>query len=300
MKVQQIRNSMLLFLAAFIWGVAFVAQSVGMDHVGPFTFSCSRSVLAFFFLVLFLILRKLWGTGHGAPEQQVTPILTKREWIGGLWCGTALFAASNLQQIGLMDTSVGIAGFITTFYIILVPVFGIFLKKKVQTKTWICVALALTGLYFLCMKAGSFTIGRGDGLVFCSAVMFAVHILTIDHFGKKADGVSMSCIQFLVCAVLSGICMFAVETPTLENLKAAWLPIVYAGVLSSGVGYTLQIVGQKGMNPTAASLLMSLESVFSVLAGWVLLHQVLTARELMGCGLMFLAVILVQLPERKK
>lgn len=300
MKVQQIRNSFLLFLAAFIWGVAFVAQSVGMDHVGPFTFSCSRSVLAFFFLFLFLLLRKLWRTRHTTQEQQVVPILTKQEWVGGFWCGVVLFVASNLQQIGLLDTSVGIAGFITTFYIILVPVFGIFLKKRVHPKTWICVVLALTGLYFLCMKAGSFTIGRGDGLVFCSAVMFAVHILTIDHFGENTDGVGMSCVQFLVCAVLSGICMFAVETPTFRDLRAAWLPIAYAGILSSGVGYTLQIVGQKGMNPTAASLLMSLESVFSVLAGWVLLHQVLTLRELMGCGLMFLAVILVQLPERKK
>lgn len=208
-----------------------------------------------------------------------------------------LFTASSLQQVGLQYTTVGKAGFITACYIIIVPVCGIFLHKKIGGKVWIAVVLSLAGLYLLCITE-KLTIGRGDLLVFLCALVFSMHIIVIDHFSPKVDGVKMSCIQFFVCGVLSLLPMFILEEPQMAAVIKSWAPILYAGVLSSGVAYTLQIVGQKNVNPAIASLLLSLESCFSVLAGWVILKQQLTAKEGLGCILMFAAIILAQLPDK--
>lgn len=297
---------MLLLLTAAIWGVAFVAQSVGMDYVGPFTFNTVRSLLGGIVLIPCIVLLKRINVGSkdtagaaehasGDPAGQRKVLLT-----GGVACGVLLCIASNLQQFGIMYTSVGKSGFITAMYIVLVPVLGIFLKKKAGIKIWCSVAIAVGGLYLLCMTDSGFSIQKGDLLLLLGAVIFSFHILTIDYFSPKVDGVKMSCIQFFTCGILSMVCMFLFEQPQIGAILQAWMPIVYAGVLSCGVAYTLQIVGQKGMNPTVASLILSMESVISVIAGWLILHQRLSGRELLGCVLMFAAIILVQLPERKR
>lgn len=303
MKTQQIRNSFILLLTAFIWGVAFVAQSVGMEYVGPFTFNGVRSIIGGIFLIpCIFVLNKL------NPERQASykGMSTEKQkankktlLIGGVLCGVALCVASNLQQFGIAYTTVGKAGFITAMYIVIVPILGLFFKRKCGPTVWIGVILAVCGLYFLCMTEG-FSIQIGDLLVFLCALVFAIHIMIIDHYTQMVDGVKMSCIQFLVCGVLSSICMFIFENPSIASLLAAWQPILYAGILSCGVAYTLQIVGQRGMNPTVASLILSLESVIAVLAGIVLLQQVPKTREIIGCVFMFAAIILAQLPARKK
>ena len=211
-----------------------------------------------------------------------------------------LCIASTTQQITLLYTSVGKAGFMTACYILVVPVLGLLFGRRCGLKHWCSVAIALVGLYFLCMAGGSFGFDTGTLLGLGCALLFSMHILVIDHFSPMVDGVQMSCIQFAVCAVISGVAMLIFEQPTMANILAAWKAIMYAGVMSSGVAYTLQIVGQKGMNPTIASLIMSLESVISVIAGWLILGQALTAREIFGCVLMFCAIVLAQLPEKAK
>ncbi len=292
------RQSMILFMAATVWGVAFVAQSVGMDYVGPFTFVAVRNVVALAVLVPCAVVMDSSRRKRGVQEQ-VHPKENKRALaIGGICCGICLFAASTLQQFGVKYTTVGKAGFITAMYLVLVPVFGIFLKKKTGLKVWAAVGLASLGLYLLCITTGDFQLQKGDLYMLGCAAIFAVHILVVDYFSPLVDGVKLSCVQTLTNAVLGAVMMLLFEQPRLSDILAAWLPILYAGALSSGVGYTFQIIGQKGMNPTAASLILSLESVISVLAGWLILHQVLTTRELAGCALAFAAIILVQLPER--
>ena len=306
MNKYTLRQSVLLLLTAAIWGVAFVAQSVGMDYVGPFTFNTVRSLIGGIVLIPCIVLLKRINAGSkdtagaaehasGDPAGQRKVLLT-----GGVACGVLLCIASNLQQFGIMYTSVGKSGFITAMYIVLVPVVGIFLKKKAGVKIWCSVAIAVCGLYLLCMTDNGFSIQKGDLLLLLGAVVFSFHILTIDYFSPKVDGVKMSCIQFFTCGILSMVCMFLFEQPQIGAILQAWMPIVYAGVMSCGVAYTLQIVGQKGMNPTVASLILSTESVISVIAGWLILHQKLSGRELLGCVLMFAAIILVQLPERKR
>ena len=220
--------------------------------------------------------------------------------LGGVCCGVMLCIASNFQQFGISFTTVGKAGFITAMYILIVPILGLFMKKRVGAKVWLGVVLATIGLYMLCMTSEAFSLSKGDFLVLICAVFFSLHILIIDYFSPKCDGVRMSCIQFFVCGIICMVLAFIFETPSLRAILSGWLPILYAGVLSCGVAYTLQIVGQKNMDPTVASLILSLESVFSVLAGWVILHQTLSMRELLGCVLMFLAIILAQLPEKTK
>lgn len=287
-------NNLLLALTAFIWGSAFVAQSVGMDHVGPFTFNSIRSFMGGIVLLpVILILRRQSGRTN---KNEKNGLLL---WIGGICCGIALAAASSLQQIGLIYTSAGKAGFITAMYILIVPVMGIFIGKKAGMKTWIGVALAVAGMYFLCITDG-FHMSRGDFLVFLCAVIFSVHILLIDYFSPKTDGVALSCIQFFVCGILCAVPMLISERPKIAEIAGAWMPLAYAGVLSCGVGYTLQIVAQKNTDPTVASLILSLESVFSVLTGWVILGEKLSGRELFGCVLVFIAVILAQLPKKKR
>ena len=288
------KNACMLFLTAFIWGTAFVAQSVGMDYLGPFGFNGIRSLIGGVALLpCIYILGKI--NKRTAGEEGSTKTLIA----GGLCCGLALFAASSMQQIGIQYTTAGKAGFVTAFYIVLVPVLGMFLGKKTGWKVWLAVAMALAGLYFLCITE-SFSVGRGDIYVFIGSLLFAVHILIIDYFAPRTDGVKMSCIQFFVCGILSLPVMFLTETPAIKGMIAGWFPLFYAGVLSCGVAYTLQIVGQKDMNPAVAALILSLESCFSVLAGWALLGEQMSTRETIGCVLMFAAIILAQLPEKEK
>ena len=281
------KNSVFLLLAAVIWGVAFVAQSAGMEYVGGFTFNCIRSLLGGVVLLPVFWLHR--EKNQGSFWKRNKTLLT-----GGICCGVVLGIASNLQQQGIRYTSVGKAGFITALYIVLVPFFGLFLHKKVGRLVWIGLFFAVSGLYFLCMD-GQFTVGRGDLLMLLCAAVFAVHILVVDHFAPLVNGVALSCVQFFTCGVLSGIPMLLFEQVSMEALAGAAVPILYAGVMSCGVAYTLQIVGQKNMNPTVASMILSLESVVSVLAGQLILQQRLTNTELLGCGLMFVAVVLAQL-----
>lgn len=291
------KNLFILFLTAFIWGTAFVAQAVGMDHIGPFTFNAVRSLVGGIALIPVIL---VFNRVKSQERRQAERANRKTLLLGGLACGLALGVASCLQQVGIQYTTVGKAGFITALYIVIVPILGLFFRKKVGAKLWISVVIAIVGLYLLCMS-GSLRLEKGDFLVLLCALAFSVHIMVIDYFSPKVDGVQMSCIQFFVAALFSGVCMLAGEgVPAPHAVAISWMPILYAGVLSSGVAYTLQIIGQKGVNPTVASLVLSLESVISVLAGWVLLHQSMSPREVTGCLLMFLAIILAQLPERKK
>ena len=294
---QQIKSSLILLLTATIWGVAFVAQSVGMEYIGPFTFNAIRCVLGGLVLIpVILVLKKKKETGAENQEKEDKKTL----WAGGIACGVILCIASNLQQFGIMEASVGKSGFFTAWYIVMIPVIGIFIGNRPGIKLWFCVALAVVGMYLLCMKDGSFTIERADIMLLLCALAFSFHILVVDYFSPKVDGVKMSCIQFFVCGVLSAVGMLFTETPDISNIQAAWLPLLYAGLLSCGVGYTLQIVGQKGINPVIASLIMSLESVISALAGWVILGQVLSPKEILGCVLMFVAIIITQIPIGNK
>lgn len=285
-----------------IWGVAFVAQSEGMDHVGGFTFNCVRSLIGGAVLLPCIFLMRALRAKESGPGIQpeagdrVETSGTRTLFTGGICCGIILCVASNLQQQGIKYTTVGKAGFITALYIVLVPLLGLFFHRKVGKLVGAGVLFAISGLYFLCIDE-HFTIGTGDFLVFLCALVFSVHILTVDHFAPLVDCVAMSCIQFFTCGVLSAIPMLLFEQVSWEGLRGAALPILYAGVMSCGVAYTLQVIGQKNMNPTVASMIMSLESVVSVLAGLVLLEQRLSKREILGCVLMFIAVVLAQLPD---
>lgn len=291
-----VRNSLLLLLTATIWGVAFVAQSVSMDYIGGFTFNAVRNLIG-----ALTLLPVIWGLGKTkAPEEKkrIQASSDRKTLItGGICCGILLCFASNFQQFGIKYTSVGKAGFITACYIVIVPIIGIFLKKKCSPFIWMAIVLALIGLYLLCITDG-FSIGKGDILVLICAFLFSLHILVIDYFSPHVDGVKMSCIQFLVCGILTAIPALIFEHPQLSAFKGAWGSILYAGVMSCGVAYTLQIIGQKNMNPTVASLILSLESCISVLAGWILLGQKLSIKEIIGCVIMFCAIVLAQLPQK--
>lgn len=288
-------SALLLLLVALIWGTAFVAQSKGMDHVGAFTYNCSRSFIGGVVLLPVLPLLKRAGGGEErAPSGRVT-------LMGGLCCGLALCAASTLQQIGIGMTTAGKAGFITALYIVIVPVMGLFLHRRVHAGVWVCVAAAIAGFYLLSVKEG-FSVGTGDLFVLGCAFVFSVHILVIDRFNAKgADAVKMSCIQFFVVGIISLPVMLIAESPSIADIKGAALSVLYAGVMSSGVAYTLQIIAQKHADPTAATLIMSLESVFAAISGWLILGERLSGRELAGCGVVLAAVIAAQLlPEPKK
>lgn len=294
------KSSLLLLLTATIWGVAFVAQSVGMDYVGPFTFNAVRFVLGGTVLLPFLMWRakKEEKAGNREETKEEKKSRYRTTLTGGICCGCALSVASLLQQMGIQHTTVAKAGFITALYIIIVPIMGLFFHKKVRGIIWLSVALAVLGMYLLCIKE-SLVIGKGDFLAFLGAIVFSVHILVIDYFSPKADGVALSCIQFYTSSVICGVGMLLLEAPSWQAVVSGWMPILYAGILSCGVAYTLQIIGQKGMDPTIASLILSLESVISLIAGWVILGQALTGKEIIGCIIVFAAIILVQLPERK-
>ena len=294
MKTGIIRQNFLPLLAAFIWGTAFVAQSVGSESLAPFTFNAIRSVIAsVFLLVLSLVFDRIKKSDENQGSA-VTKTNVKDLILGGLSCGVALTIATNLQQSGVGDSGAGKAGFITALYVVLVPVFGVILKRHVPVQVWIGVVLSVAGLYLLCIKEG-FSIVRSDMYLLCCAFVFAIQIMLVDHFVKTVDGVKLSCAQFTVVAILSGICMLIFEHPNVESIKACVWPLIYTGVFSSGVAYTLQIIAQKDANPTVLSLLLSLESVFATLSGAVLLHEKMLTKEYIGCILMFSAVIISQL-----
>ncbi len=294
MKKAALGSSLLLFLAAFIWGVAFVAQSVGMDYMGPFSFNGARFLMGSAVLMPLVLIRRKKGEDKRKEQTSYKDTLT-----GGICCGLALCAAALCQQFGIMYTTVGKSGFITTLYIIIVPIMGIFLKKKVSGRVWLGAVIAALGMYLLCMSE-KFALSRGDTYVFICAILFSVHILVIDYFSPKADGIELSCIQFLTAGIICSVLALMIEKPEIGNFVDGIIPLAYAGIMSSGVAYTLQVIGQKNMDPTIASLILSMESVVSMLSGWAILGQKLSTRELLGCALVFGAVILVQLPERKK
>lgn len=301
MKNARLKNSLLLLLAAVIWGCAFVAQKEGMDYIGPFTFSGIRCIIGAGVLALLLPFLDKTRAKSGNFEKG-----TRRNiWVGGICCGIALCFATNLQQFGiaLQDpaTNVGKAGFITACYCAIVPVFSLFLRKKSPLLVWLGVIVAVIGFFFLCLMDGivagqGLGLGLSDLLLLLCAICFAVHILVVDHFVAVADGVRLSCIQFLTCGVISLIGMLFTEHPTWSSISTCWLPLLYTGVLSCAVAYTLQIVGQKNMNPAVASLILSLESVFSVLAAWILTPESsLGVWELIGCCVVFASVVMVNL-----
>ena len=287
-------GSILLLCGAMIWGAAFVAQTVGMEYVEPFTFQACRSLLGS--LVLLPVIRVMDRRGNA--HKPVTKEQKMHLLCSGLICGLFLFTATSLQQIGLLYTSAGKSGFITSLYIILVPILGLFLRKRISPWIWCSIVLALIGLYLLC-GGESFSLGKGELLTLGCAVAFSFHIMYIDHVSAGLDGVRLSCLQFFVVGVISALVMFLRESPDLNAIAQCWLPIAYAGILSSGVAYTFQIIGQAHTDPAVASLLMSLESVFALIFGWIILGQSLSVPELIGCGLVFAGVVLAQLPGKQ-
>ena len=288
---KKMQGNIMLLITAMIWGSAFVAQSKGMDYIGPFTFNVCRNFLG---AIVLLPVIALFNRGKKyQPEEKKA--LDKNTLIGGICCGVVLFIASSFQQYGLVHTTAGKAGFITALYIVIVPLLGLFMGRKVPKIIWGCVALAIAGFWLLCIKEG-FTVGLGDLMVLICAFFYSMHIVTIDRFSPKADGVKMSCIQFFAAGILSLLPMLLWETPHMPSILDAKWTILYAGVLSSGVAYTFQIIAQKHTEPTVATLLMSLESVFAALFGWIILHEQMAGKELFGCLLVFIAVILAQIP----
>ena len=301
MKHNQMRQVVFPILAAFIWGTSFVSQDICADSMGAFTFNGTRYFIAVLSLLVVIAVMNTTRKDRPQPTAEEKKASRKQLWLGGLCCGTALAVASNFQQAGLLTgTDAGKAGLITALYVVLVPLFGLFFRRKVSGPVWIAVVLSVVSLYLLCIK-GSFSLAPGDLLVLVCAVCFAVHILLIDHFTARCDGVKLSCLQFLFAAIWSTILALIFDTIDFHVLWECILPLLYVGVFSCGVGYTLQILAQKDSNPTVVTILLSLESVFAVIAGAIILHQQMSLREYIGCALMFIAVVLaqVQFPAKK-
>lgn len=313
---KKMRGNLMLMLTAFIWGSSFVAQKSGMDLIGPLAFNGIRTLIGGIVLVPAIMFLKNWKAKKtlqaGETAAEVSEEERKKEnrllIIGGICCGIALLIASNLQQIGIFYTTAGKAGFITALYVVLVPICGLFIGKKVRPVIWLCVLASAVGLYLLCMPAeGGFGhINKGDLLIMLCALCFTGHILVIDYFSPKVDGVKLSCIQFFVAGILSIILMFPLDPalgfdlPSFSTLIDSWLPILYAGVLSCGVAYTLQIVAQADTDPTVASMILCLESVFAVIAGMIILGESMSLREIAGCLIMFAAIVVSQLPAKEE
>ena len=301
MKQNPIRQVVFPILAALIWGTAFVAQDVCADTIGTFTFNAARYFIAVLALLVLIAVLNAVHKDRPQPTEAEKRAGRKQLWLGGFCCGTALAIASNFQQAGIVaGTDAGKAGFLTALYVVLVPVFGLFFKRKVSLPVWVAVALSVVSLYLLCIKGG-FSLAPGDLLVLVCAVCFAVHILLIDHFTARCNGVKLSCLQFLFAAIWSTILALFFDTISFQVLLDCIWPLLYVGVFSCGVGYTLQILAQKDSNPTVVTILLSLESVFAVIAGAIILHQQMSLREYIGCALMFIAVVLaqVQFPAKK-
>lgn len=296
-KKNNLTGSIMLMICAIVWGSSFVAQTTGAEYVGPFTFIALRSLLGSVSLVPVMLIMGMFRKKN--TEEVAENKKGKKFFIlGGIACGVCLTFASVLQQVGIdKGTSPGKAGFITALYILLVPIFSIVLRKKIRPVIWLCVAVSLVGLYLLCVTENS--VQSSDFYVLLCAACYAVHILIIDYVSPHVDGVKLSAMQFLVCGILASIPMLLNEEVSLELIKAAAPSIAYSGIMSSGVAYTLQILGQQKMNqPTVASMIMSLESVFAVISGMIILSQIPTVRESIGCILMFAAIIVAQLPEK--
>ena len=297
---KKMQSNILLLITAIIWGSAFVAQKSGMEYIEPFTFNGIRTFIGGLVLIPVILIMNRGKAAEEVLSQVEKKQQNKALVIGGVLCGTALFIASSLQQFGVMYTTAGKAGFITTLYVVIVPIISILIGKKIRPIMWLCVVMGAVGLYLLCMTDASFKLTYGDTMVLLCAVAFSIHIMVVDHFSPKMDGVKLSCIQFITSGTMGLVCMAIFEEPDINAILDCWLPILYAGVLSSGVGYTLQVVAQKHAEPTVASLLMSLESVFAVIAGAILLHEVMSGRELLGCVVIFAAVIIAQLPSKEE
>ena len=298
---QQVRGNLLLLLASLIWGTAFVAQSVGMEHIGPFTFMAARSIIGALSLVPVILLQNARKKHLGQPLKMSAG--SKRSLLrGGILCGLLLTVAANLQQAALLYTTTGKAGFLTALYILLVPIAGIFMGRRVVPAVWLAIAVAAIGLYLLSVKS-SLTIDPADLLLIACAFVFTGHILAVDHYSPKVSGVALSCLQFLVAGLLSSLMMFLFESPSVPDLLASALPLLYVGVLSSGVAYTLQIMGQRLTTPAVASLIMSGEAIFALVGGMLILGERMTGREALGSALMFIAIIgaqLAQIPKKEK
>lgn len=296
---KKMKGNILLLLTAFIWGSAFVAQKAGMDYIEPFTFNGIRCLIGAVVLIPVILFFAKDDPVSDETSEDEKKTHKKNLLVGGLCCGIIIFVASSLQQYGLLYTTAGKSGFITALYVVLTPICGLFLKKKIRPITWMCVMMALFGLYLLCFKAGE-PLNLGDIITFFSALGFTLHILVIDYFSPKVNGVKMSCLQFLVAGIISMPMAFIFENIVWANVFQCWLPILYAGVLSCGVAYTLQIIAQKDTDPMVTSLLMSMESVFAVVSGAIVLHEMMSLKELLGCAIMLAAIIIVQLPSKEE
>lgn len=292
MKEKNIGGVMLV-IATLIWGTSLVAQSIGTNLIEPFTFNGVRFLIGAFVLLPIIIIKIYQENRHQIKSER--PQNINYSFIkGGLICGCILFVTASLQQTGIAYTTVGKAGFITALYIIIVPVIGLFLGKRVNWKTWGCILLATTGMYFLCVDE-NLVLGFGDALVLLCALSTSIHILAIDFYSSQLDCIKLSCLQFLICGILSLAIAFIFENPQLQSVINAGAPILYTGILSCGIAYTLQTLGQKSVSPVAACLILSLESVFSVLFGWMILKETLNSREAVGCVLVFLATVISQI-----
>ncbi|MBO4901374.1 MAG: DMT family transporter [Lachnospiraceae bacterium] len=293
--MKNLKGTLILLLTALIWGTAFVAQTSASGSISAFTFNATRSLLASVFLFLFVLLR-----AKIAKEKK--PLFTKQTLLAGVICGVPLFIATNLQQYGIElypagTAASGRAGFLTATYVIMIALYTLLKTRRFRPLILFATLLCMTGMYLLCLSGGFGGIYIGDVLILLCALAFAVYILLVDVYGT-VESVKVSCIQFATAGILSFICMLLFESPTLGSLTAAWFPICYAGILSSGVAYTLQMVGQKYAEPVIATIVMSLEAVFAALSGWLILSEQLKGRDLLGCVLVFASVLLAQLPER--
>lgn len=295
MKHSFVKNIVFPIVAAMIWGSAFVAQSVGAEHVPPFTFNAARSAVAVAALTVILLVWNGIKRRRGKSDEKASGGM-KALILGGICCGTVMCIATSLQQIGLGETDAGKASFITALYLVLVPILGLFLRRRTSAVTAISVAISVVGLYLLCVSQ-SFTVQGSDVYVLICAFCFAIHILVIDYFAPKTDGIALSLVQFIVMATESAVLAVIFEQPTTTGILAALGQILYVGIFSSGVAYTLQILAQKGSDPTVVTLLLSLESVFGALSGAIILHEIMSGREYFGCALMLCAVMLSQIPD---
>lgn len=308
MDRKKLTANFVLLLTAFIWGTSFVAQRVGMDYVGPLTFTAIRFFLATLLLIGIvhftnkknsLVNNSIYEEMSEDKECLVDPESERKIlFVSGFSCGVILFCGSFMEQFGLVFTTASKASFITALYILLVPLIGLFLKHKIGLKTWVGVIIGTVGLFLLCITE-SFTIAKGDFIVLIGAVFWACHVLVIDYFLPRIDALKLATFQFGVCALIASIGMVIFESPSLEAILACAFPIAYAGIVCGGIGFTLQIIGQKNTTPTVAALILSMEAIFGAVSGFVLLGETMTPRELTGCFLMVVAIILSQLPDKR-
>ncbi len=292
----KVKGNIILFITAIIWGASFVAQSVGMDYIGPNTFMGIRTTMGGIVLLPFIFFTDMKKKKNGTYKKTDT----KKLLIYGSLCGIFLCIASTLQTYGLKVTTTANSGFLTALYIIFVTIFGVFFGKKLSFKLMSGVLVAIVGMYFLCLFGDKVSFNWGDGLTLLCAIFFAGQILLIDRFVNQVDGIKLACTQFLISGTINLILMLIIETPEISNIVACGTSLLYSGIMSCGIAYTLQIIGQKYADPTSASIIMSLESVFAAISGWLLLGEAMSLPKIFGCILMFAAIVLVQLPDRQQ